>query len=372
MNATDTRPASRATDDPDNPTGVAAFVAEVRRHLDDLDIDTREELTGGLEADLADQLADGATLADPATYAAELRSAAGLPDRRRFDVNRLRHDPGRLLDRGRDWFLRQATSPRLRPAWDILITLRPAWWVARAWIAVTLLDVVVGPWEPISVVPTLGLPMLGSALLIAAIVVSTLIGVGRLWPGSGPDRPATARALLLACNVVAIVAPLTWSIPWPPYVSGEPNRWDTYGAGWMDAERQHRGLEIDGEKIHNIFAYDADGNPIDQVQLVDQDGRPIAIRLRDATQKTGAGRTVGCPARNGDASVPNVFPLATVEQRRGLCSETSAEALRPKDPLAVLPPVIAAWPAPADADEIDPDKADPSRSGKQDDVRQRR
>ncbi|MCW2853652.1 MAG: hypothetical protein JWM84_3316, partial [Nocardioides sp.] len=61
---------------------VEAFVADVRARLADLSDDEREELLGGLEADLSDQVADGAVvLVDPAAYAAELRAAAGLPER---------------------------------------------------------------------------------------------------------------------------------------------------------------------------------------------------------------------------------------------------------------------------------------------------
>ena len=65
---------------------VSAFVGQVRRHLDDLPSDDVEELVGGLEADLADSLAEAAAggtddparlLGDPAVYAPELRAGAG-------------------------------------------------------------------------------------------------------------------------------------------------------------------------------------------------------------------------------------------------------------------------------------------------------
>ena len=63
---------------------VAAFVAQVRARLGDLTEEEREELLGGLEADLAERLAEGeAALGDPAAYAAELRAAAGLEARPR-------------------------------------------------------------------------------------------------------------------------------------------------------------------------------------------------------------------------------------------------------------------------------------------------
>ncbi len=65
---------------------VDAFVAEVERRLADLTAEERDELVGGLRADLADRLADHdgpeppeQVLGDPASYAAELRAAAGFP-----------------------------------------------------------------------------------------------------------------------------------------------------------------------------------------------------------------------------------------------------------------------------------------------------
>jgi len=62
---------------------VTAFAKAVRRELTDLGPDTLDDLTDGLEADLADKLADGEPLGDPAAYAAELRAAAGVEPRGR-------------------------------------------------------------------------------------------------------------------------------------------------------------------------------------------------------------------------------------------------------------------------------------------------
>ena len=74
---------------------VAAFVAQVRARLGDLTEEEREELLGGLEADLAERLAEGETeLGDPAAYAAELRAAAGLEPRPRAWAVRRPAGPG--------------------------------------------------------------------------------------------------------------------------------------------------------------------------------------------------------------------------------------------------------------------------------------
>jgi hypothetical protein len=122
---------------------VAAFVAQVRARLGDLTEEEREELLGGLEADLAERLAEGETeLGDPAAYAAELRAAAGLEPRPRAWAVRRPAGPRRpvadhvseLLDAIRsDWERWVARDPRVAEAWQVTQAPRPAWWVLRAW-----------------------------------------------------------------------------------------------------------------------------------------------------------------------------------------------------------------------------------------------
>jgi hypothetical protein len=60
---------------------IASFAEAVRDALYDLPDEERDELTGGLEADLAEEYAEGHArdLPDPVEYATELRDAAGLP-----------------------------------------------------------------------------------------------------------------------------------------------------------------------------------------------------------------------------------------------------------------------------------------------------
>ncbi|KAA1427615.1 hypothetical protein [Nocardioides antri] len=322
---------------------VAAFVEDVRRRLADLDEETRDELTGGLEADLSDQLADGAPLGDPATYAAELRAAAGLPDRRRRTLPQLPdlRAPGEVMDRSRARFFALVDQPRVAPAWEVLVALRPAWWLARAWIAVTTLDAFSGSWEPISVIPSLGAPLVGEAVLVAAIAVSTLIGMGRVWPGSGPDRATGSRVALLVLNATALLAPALWSAPWTGTIHHE--NWVSYDRGYADGSRaDDSGLRLDGRPIHNLFAYDTAGNPIDRVQLFDAAGEPVRIGPEDTATGRRAERTVGCPARNGKVAVYNVFPLDQLRLRRGTCADVDdPDATRPEHPLASVPPLTA-------------------------------
>lgn len=335
---------------------VETFVAEVRARLADLSQEQREDLLDGLEADLSDQLADGADLGDPASYAAELRAAAGLPEGRRPRVPRLPTlrlpRPEELvaaLDRDREqWFSAVDRHEATRQAWAVASALRPAWWVARAWVAVTALDQVVGPWEHASLAPSLGVPLLGVAVLTVAIVVSTLIGLGRLWPGSGPHRPVTARLVLLVANVAAVLLPLTFTINGPGYLTATPVHADMVGRSGP-APKTH-GLVLDGKPVRNVFAYDAAGQPLAGVQLFAADGRALTVPPDTAVHgPRRADRTVGCGWLNGSSRLFNVFPLAQRPQSMNTCAVEVPEAgpITPAvPPYAQVPPVTSPVPAP--------------------------
>lgn len=322
---------------------VTEFVERVRAHLQDLEPDERDELVGGLEADLSEKLADGMALGDPESYARELRAAAGLPARRRSVTGDLPRTVGGILDAARSWFLGLMARPGLRTVWDVVVALRPAWWVARAWIAVTALDIATGSWEEVSVVPSLGVPGAGEVALAVAVVVSALVGMDRLWPGSGAERGTASRVTLLVVNAVAVLAPMTWGLPYPAYVGYgfDYYSYDDYSAGYSDAQRENRGLQLDGDPVHNVFPYDAEGRPLHGVQLVDQDGDLLAVGAGSSARGRGDDRTVGCPAFNGRTPVYNVFPLAETRLRRGTCETATdaADAVFPDPPLASLPRV---------------------------------
>lgn len=328
---------------------VEAFVDQVRAGLDDLTAEQREELLDGLAADLTEQLADGAegVLDDPAAYAAELRSAAGLPERRRLLPRPQLPTPQRVetvIDRARSGWLGRVGPT---PPWEVLEAMRPAWWVARAWIAVTLLDQVAGRSEPVSLVPSFDVPFLGGSILAVAVVGSVLVGMDKVWPGSGEQRSLLARLVLIALNVAAMLAPLGFGISTPGYLSGTPQgEYSGYNQGYHDAARQvtAAGLSSHGDPVRNVFAYDAEGRPLVGVQLFDQDGEPLGLTARQAAQDRGPERAVGCAWRNGTSLQYNVFPLAQRSQEHGSCAATERTGNRgavsmPQPPLAAVPPV---------------------------------
>ena len=136
---------------------VQAYVRAVRAWLGDLPADEVEDLTAGMEADLAERAAEsggplGGLLGEPEAYAAELRSAAGLPPR--VDVvaapDAVRREPWT------DRLARDAHELVARHPW--LRELRPTWWLARGAVAGWVVAAVLGTGR------TLLLPLVGAAL----------------------------------------------------------------------------------------------------------------------------------------------------------------------------------------------------------------
>ena len=302
---------------------VAAFVGAVRARLSDLSDEVREELVGGLEADLAELVADGGSvdgLGDPRAYADELRAAAGLGERPGAGVRALRR-PSReavaeLLDNAHGRWDDLVARPGVAAVWSFLVAMRPLWWFFRAWLAVQLVDMlsehVVPAGGYATPVPTLYGVWPGLLALAVAVVVSVQIGRGRWWPGSALRRSVAARLLLLALNAFAVLV--------TPVVLGQFPASGTLDVGEIMRQAYGppvAGLMNRGEFVENVFAYDAQGRPLTGVQLFDQDGRPLAVNNGATDDWDDAGRgTVQYPWLSGaDATaVWNVFPLPTRTQ----------------------------------------------------------
>lgn len=349
---------------------VSAFVGKVRDRLADLTDEEREELVGGLEADINELVEDGgsvAELGDPRAYADELRAAAGIerpaggavPGARGLSRGRAAaSSAGRrvdgLLDGSRRRWAELVEVPALAVGWDFVTTLRPVWWVLRAWVAVQLIDIFTQGGDLATPVPTLGGPLLGSLLWLVAILVSVQIGRNRIWPGSGPARRAVARVVLLGLNAFAILM--------TPVVLGQfpaSGTWEHHD--FVGSYDPSPGLRSNGESyVGNIFPYDAQGNPLTGVQLFDQNGNPLRVARWAGEEYRGDRVSVTYPWLNGEKQLYNVFPLPVRDQslarvggRRHRDAWTSTNPpLLPTAPLAVVPP--ASLPTDPDADP-DPD-----------------
>ncbi|MFJ4107384.1 DUF1129 domain-containing protein [Oerskovia enterophila] len=303
---------------------VHRYAADVRAHLADLSPEQVDDLTDGLEADLAEALADmpgalrpvpagsevpdgGATsfldvtarFGPAAEYAAELRSAAGLDPaapgpRPRIGVRGRLLVLGGIFESGWKSLWAPVTSTSQWAAFlDFAAVLRPVWWVLRAWVVVLVLHAWFGFSTGFALVPRVPFWRL---LLLAAIVVSVQWGRGR-WL-----RWRAVHALRKVVNVVAVVVAV------PVFLSAafgannelnglyaEPS--GSYRDGYQDGLREGRpgysasdvstdgggGVFVDGSQVSNLFVYDASGQALQDVQIFDDQGRPVRTITGEGT-----------------------------------------------------------------------------------------
>ena len=344
---------------------VADFVAKVRARLADLSDEQRDDLLGGLEADISELVADGgsvAELGDPRAYADELRAAAGVtPDGRRSRRRRLPAVPTQesvvtWLDSSHERWDRWATSrPGLAQGWELVQVLRPAWWALRAWVAVQALDLATGPWEHATLVPRFGDDLSGALLLLGAVVGSVLLGMRKVWPASHSPRSVLARVILLGLNALAVLLLVHVVDSFPS--SSSINDMDHPAASGIFRPYKQPGLLNDGRTVRNVFAYDADGQPLQGVQLYDQTGKPLAIEPDQVGRMRYGGQLPRVYSwRNGEQDVWNTYPLPV---RFGGGWDRSDKAwtsdnppFLPQPPLAVVPPVTLPLPAVPDPDAV--------------------
>lgn len=340
---------------------VSAFVDRVRTRLSDLTDEEREELVGGLEADIAELVSDGGSvceLGDPRAYADELRAAAGMERRshaagasgglllgmRRKAHRRFGEALGALLDAARDGWLALVGTPGLRGGWEIVASLRPVWWVLRAWLAVEVLSLFVGyGGGRLDLVPAFGPPLAGTLLLVAAVAGSVQMGRGKVWPGRGHRGSPWSRVLLAGLNgfAVAVLSIIVSALPTWENVAIAFDDGYSAGSGGSDG-----GLVYRGQSVRNVFPYDAQGRPLTGVQLFDQEGRPLRVARTSEVDWDDHGRdrwAVTYPWMNGGRALYNVVPLAMRDQARDgrpASAWTSANPpALPQPPLAVVPPV---------------------------------
>jgi hypothetical protein len=315
---------------------VAGYLAAIREALDDLPAEERDDLIEDLEAHLYEVLAEsgGATLevslGSPTAYAAELRASAGLDPaaggdaswlvrlERRVPTSRLLQDLRGRLDR-----------PVVRETWQFLTTLRPAWWVARGWVSVFVIVLVVdgaqsGRSETLLLLPTyFGTALLAWIVTAVAVVVSVLIG------RRTARFPLWARQCLVVLNMVLVLISLAKASEFghsanDPYPVGQAQPAPSSGGG----------LWLNGEQVENIYPYDTQGHPLTGIRLYDQQGRPLEGLATTSSQGFDLVRIF--QTGTGGQVVRNDYPLTT--------------GLRPAQPPAAPgAPVSAAATFPVDA-----------------------
>lgn len=329
---------------------VQDFLAVVRGQLADLPSDERDDLIGGLEADLGDLVAEHGpdALGDPLDYARELRSAAGLEPM--MGRPRGRRTTGETVTSALDaasarWD--RAVSGLPGSPWEFIVSLRPTWWVLRAWLALQVADLMWGSGAyntGLSVIPSLlgwGLP-----LLVVTVLVSIQIGRGRLWPAQ-PRGKVFGRVVLVGLNTLAVLT--VPAVMANFHSAADAERWHGAPVAGSSDVAPH-GISFKGQPVRNIYPYDAHGNLLAGVQLIDDRGRKLTVTRDPYAEGSGWGEMSLVPWADAETSQVNfnVFPMA--EQRIDLSSgrEVGDPGLQ-QPPFVALPPVtlpgidVRAW-----------------------------
>ena len=146
---------------------------------------------------------------------------------------------------------------------ETIIALRPAWWIARAWIAVELLGFFfLAQWFP--------LPRFPGAPLVFVIAVVISVWLGRR--AAGHRQTSVEHALVLLGNVVAVLALAaafgSLARVGVVFVSeeGQPEEVGNIAEYPPGAYRE------DGTPITNLYPSGPDGRLLEDVRLYDPDG----------------------------------------------------------------------------------------------------
>ena len=303
------------------------YLKDVAPHLAALPAEERADLLDDLAQHLREIAAeDGPPLAErlgPAeAYAAELLASAGVVTAGRPSVPLLAR-ANTLVERCRESWAGQELV-RLLPV------LRPAWWVARAYLAVSFLAAAQGVGADTFPVPELaGSRAIGLLAILVAIPLSVRLGERSL--------PRRGRLLVAGANVVLAIYGLS-------LLNDAGSGGVHYVESYDPPTYADRGClaAASGQPITNLYAYDSEGRLLDPVLLFDQDGQPIDNLCPEVDTQ---GRRLSTEYRqdvNG-APVINAFPRRqTAALQPGLpWSPGQPEAAVPVRPPAVVVPRLS-------------------------------
>jgi hypothetical protein len=308
------------------------YLAAVEHELADLPIDDRsallEDLSLHLEALAAedDDRPIAVRLGQPSTYAADLRSAAGLPARgaaKSTTAGSVRA----WADTVRASAIYRRALPALRGGGRLLVDLRPAWWVLRGYLVV-LVPCLLGRdyVEDLPVPAPMHSHVLGVLLVAAAVAGSVLLGRRRL--------PKALRVIVVAGGVLLVLAGATVAKDVRDDLTGKVNA-AAWAPGPQVPDETYPLLSRYGP-ITDVFPYAADGTPLEGVLLYDQDGRPLHVGFQEWWADNCA-RVLDQPQAADGVAVPNSYPQSYVLDPAGV--DLSRRMSRPPSSCqAVVPP----------------------------------
>jgi hypothetical protein len=143
------------------------------------------------------------------------------------------------------------------PVAGFLASLQPAWWLARAAIAVLLVVALYGQFEPAVVL----------VLALVALPVS-------IWLGHRSRRDRRWLWLVVPLNALAAALLLLFGVGQLAYAAPSADYGTSYSSSALPS-----GLYQDGEQILDIRPVDANGVPLSGVYLFNQDGAPIEVGI---------------------------------------------------------------------------------------------
>jgi hypothetical protein len=327
---------------------VQDYLAAVEHELADLSAEDRSALMEDLALHLDalsgedDDRPLAVRLGSAAVYAADLRSAAGLPAR----AGALPAVPGLRMWLDRATPAARRLAPAARATRRLLVELRPAWWVLRGYLVVLVPCVLGSDYaEDLPVPAPLHSHVLGVLLVLAAVTGSVMLGRRKL--------PAAARVAVGAAGVLLVLASAGVA-----HGVSEDLRGRVSAAAWSP------GPEVPTESypllsrygpVTDVFPYAADGTPLEGVLLYDQDGRPLKVGFQQWWADQCA-RVLAQPQAADGVPVPNSYPQSYVLDPAGVDLSRSiprpvascvADVPRPDVPLPTFPAEPSA-PAPGD------------------------
>lgn len=307
------------------------LLPEIREHLDHIALETSSPLE--------------ARLGSPQSYAAELRTSAGLPPRTTSSLARLWQ---------RAWLALAAMRrrPAVAAAISFTTSVRAVWWVARAWLAVCAIAVATrGSWnawsDRLSFVPRLGSGWLGLFVLLAAVLVS--VQLGRVAWGTGMRRTLVTVNVLLVLAAVPVLQSLRLT------TAHEIEAQNSVAVQYHEMPPQ-TGVFAAGNPVRNLYAYDGQGRLLTDVRLYTDAGAPLDLQLgQDPSRRTifdvsgravensypiryfePGTRTVANPAAAPEVLAPPLVPAPMKPAQTGT-SGTDSTRLVPQPAMAPAP-----------------------------------
>jgi hypothetical protein len=305
------------------------YLDGVAAQLADLPVDDRADLLDELAAHLDELAAESdspltARLGSPVEYAAELRASAGLPP-----AGARGHAVGELMTRLRAL----ASGRRAASVKGFATSLRPVWWLVRAWVVVGLVAMWPGqssrPWSGnLPFAPRVVTPEVGLILVAVAVWASVQLG-RRAW--SAPRRAVVVLNVVAALAVLPVLASCVDQANNVEYIQ-EGALYPT-----SDTRVPPEGVYANGNQVWNLYAYDAQGNLLHDVRLYDQDGAPLSLGLAPDVTRRPAFDSLG-------RVVDNVFPYRYVEPDGTVADPDAGPTV--DAPALVVPPTAGTTPAP--------------------------